>query len=83
MKLTRTTSPFKKLFKGIPDPKIKLRVGSGKVFNELVFTPLTELQIEIPTLMETFHMIKHKKSDLQKLKTHKFKTYYLFAKRKR
>jgi hypothetical protein len=89
MKSTRTTKPkqnkkwYKPLLKSIPDPKVRLREGSGKVLAQYMLLPLTELQIEVPTLLETEHLIKHRKNDLQKLRTHKFKTYKLYSKRGR
>lgn len=46
---------------GIPDPCIKVRKGSGKVFTELIFNPFTSLLIETGQKVDVKKLKKAKK----------------------
>jgi len=68
---------------GIPNPCIRLRKGSGKVFLQNFFDPSTAFDVEVSSLLMGGNLIKKKESAVHKLKRAPKVTTCLFGKGKR
>lgn len=53
---------------GIPNPCIRVRKGSGKVFLQNYFDPSTAFDVEVTSLLMGGHLIPKRESPVQKLK---------------